>query len=66
MLSNVLIIRDLKLDDNLEIIELVKMMKIYNIKINIDIIVTSINNFSKMINNLLLYSSTIKDLVKKN
>lgn len=56
----------LLLDDNLAIIELVNTIQIYNIKINIDIIVTAINNFGKMINNLLLHSSIIKDLVKTN
>lgn len=61
--KNILIITDLKLDDNLAIIELLNFMKKKQININIDIIVTSIDNFNKMINNLIFYESSIKTYI---
>lgn len=64
--SKILIITDLKLDDNLAILELVRILKEKKIPINIDIIVTSIkNNNNKMINNLIFYDTTLKDYVNK-
>lgn len=67
ILKKILIITDLKLDDNLAIIEVVNKIRKLNIQdFEIDIIITNIYNFNKMLNNLLIHSTIIKEYVKDN
>jgi len=66
MLTKILLILDLKLDDNLALIELVYTIKKLDIEINIDIIVTSVKNFDKMIDNLVDHATDIKELFEDN